>query len=68
MQAHAETMQALQNEILAALNSNTNALKRLGHHQQNSFLDERAALLTPSTDPPITLKDDRGELFTVENE
>ena len=40
-------MQALQNKTLAVLDSNTNTLKSLGHHQQNSFLDERAALLTP---------------------
>ena len=31
-------MQALQNKTLAALESNTNALKSLGHHQQSSFL------------------------------
>ena len=43
-------------------------LKSLGHHHQNSFLDERAALLTPSPDPLITLKDDRGELLPVEND
>ena len=60
-------MQALQSKTLAALNSNTNALKSLGH-QQNSFLDERSALLTPSPDPPITLKDDRGVVFHVEND
>ena len=61
-------MQALQNKTLAALDSNTNALESLGHHQQSSFLDERAALLTPMPDPPVTLKDDRGETFAVDNE
>ena len=61
-------MHALQSKTLAELDSNTNALKSLGHHQQNSFLDERAALLTPSPDPPITLKDDRGKVFPVEND
>ena len=44
---NAETVQALQNETRAALDSNTNALKSLGHHQQSRFLDEGAALLTP---------------------
>ena len=74
-QAHAESMLAPQNKTLAALDSNTNALKSLGHHQgtrlsdqQSSFLDERAALLTPSPDPPVTLKDDRGETFAVDND
>ena len=67
LQAQDETMQALQNKYLAALDSNTNALKSLGHHQQSSFLDERAALLTPTPAPPITLKDIRGEAFAVEN-
>ena len=61
-------MQTLQNKTLAAVDSNTNALKILGHHQQSSFLDERAALLTPKTDPPETLKDDRSEIFAVDNE
>ena len=61
-------MQALQNKTLAALDSNTNALKSLGHHQQSSFLDERAALLTPTPDPPVTLKDDRGKTFAVDND
>ena len=61
-------MQVLQNKILVALDSNTNALKSLGHHQQSSFLDERTALLTPTPDPPVTLKDDRGETFAVDND
>ena len=61
-------MQALQNKTLAALDSNTNAFKCLGHHQQSSFLDERTALLTPSPNPPVTLKDDRGETFAVDND
>ena len=57
LNTNAESMQALQNKTLALLDSNTNALKSLGHHQQNSFLDERAALITPTPDPPVTLKD-----------
>ena len=65
-QALAETNEALQSKILAALDSNTNALKSLGHQQQNSFLDERA-LLTGTPDPPVTLKDDRGKTFAVDN-
>ena len=60
-------MQAVQNKTLAALDINRIALNSLGHHQQNSFLVERAALLTPSPDLSITLKDDRDELFPVEN-
>ena len=51
-------MQALQNKTLAALDSNTNALKCLWHHQQNSFLDKRA----------VILKDDRGKSFTVDKD
>ena len=66
-QAHNETMQVLQNKTLAALDGNTNALKSLGHHQQSSFL-ERTVLLTPSSDPTVTLKDDGGKTFAVEND
>ena len=64
----AESMQALQNKTLAVLDSNTNVLKGLRNHQQSSFLDERAALLTLSPDPPVTLKDDRGKTFAVDND
>ena len=63
-----ETMQALPNKTLAAFDSNTNALKSLGHQKQSNFLDERAALLTPTPDPPVTLKDDRDKTFTVDND
>ena len=59
LNTNAEEMQALQNKTLAALDSNSSALKSLGHHQQSSFPDERAALLKPTPDPPVTLKDDR---------
>ena len=38
------------------------------HQQQNSFLDERAALITPTPDPPVTLKDDGGNTFAVDND
>ena len=61
-------MQTHQRKTLAALDSNTNALKCLGRQQQKSFLDERAALLTPTPNPPVTLKDDRGETFAVDND
>ena len=61
-------MHVLQNKTLAGLDSNTNALKCVGHHQQSSFCDERAALLTPSPDPPVTLKDDRSKTFAVDND
>ena len=68
LNTNAETVQALQNKTLAALASNSNALKSLGHHQQSSSLDERAALSTPTPDQPVTLEDDRGETFAVDND
>ena len=61
-------MQALQNKTLAALDSNTSTLKSLGHQQQHSFLDERAALLSPTPNPAVTLNDDRGNKFSVDND
>ena len=48
-------MQVLQNKLIVALDSNTNALKSVGYQKRSSFLDERAA------DSPVTLKDDRGK-------
>ena len=66
--ANSEAMQALQNQTLAAFEDNTNVFKALDHHQQNSFLDERAALITPTPDPPVTLKDDGGKTFAVDND
>ena len=68
LNTNVESMQALQNKTLAALDSNTKALKSLRHHQQISFLDGPIALLTPSPDPPVTLKDDRGKKFAVDND
>ena len=59
-------MRTLQNKTLAALDSNINALKSLGHQQQNSFLDERATLLTRTPIPAVTLKDDRGKTFALD--
>ena len=61
-------MQALQKKTLAALDSNTNALKSVADQQENSFLDERAALLTLTPDPTVTLKDDRGKTIAVDND
>ena len=60
-------MQALQNQTLEALEDNTNASKSVEHQRQSSFL-EPASLLSPTLDPPVTLKDDRGKTFTAENE
>ena len=60
-------MQALQNQALAALEDNTNALKSVEPQRQSSFL-EQAALLSPTLDPTVTLKDDRGKTFTVDND
>ena len=61
-QAHAETLQALQNDTLAAL-ADTNS-----NQQHNSFLDERAALLTPTPDQPVRLKDDRVQRFSLDKD
>ena len=60
-------MQALQNQTLAALEDNTNPLKSMEQQRKSSFL-EQASLLSPTLDPPVTLKNDRGKTFTVDNE
>ena len=60
-------MQAPQNQTLAALEDNTNALNSGEHLRQSSFL-EQASFLSPTLDPPVTLKDDRGKKFTVDND
>ena len=67
LNTNVETMQALQNQTLAALEDKTNALKSVEHQRQSSFL-EQASLLSPTLDPPVTLKDDRGKTFTVGND
>ena len=36
--------------------------------KQISFLDERAALLSPTLDLLVTLKDDRDKTFSVNND
>ena len=51
-QVHAATMQALQNNSLAAL------ADTISHQRRGSFLDERASLLSFTRDPPVTIKDD----------
>ena len=43
-------------------------LLSLWNQQQNSFFDERAALMTPTTDARVKLKDERGNTFTVDND
>ena len=62
-----EARQTLQNKTLAALEDNTNALKSVEHQRQNSFF-EQASLLSPTLDPPVTLKKDRGRTFIVDYE
>ena len=65
-QAQGEAMQALQNQTLAVLRGNTNALNRVDYQRQrrrqSSFLEQ--------TNPvsPVKLKYDRGETFTIDNE
>ena len=67
-----EAMQVLQNQTLAALEDNTNTLRRVEHQRQrrrqSSFLNKQASLLSPTLNPPVTLKDDRGKTFTVGND
>ena len=50
--------QTLQNQTLEALAYNTNVLKALDTQQQSNSLNDRA----------VTLKDDRGKTFTVDND
>ena len=59
-------MQTIQNQTLAAL-ADTSP-KSVGYQQQSSFLDERAALLSPTPDPLLTSKDDRGKPFALDND
>ena len=60
-------MQALRNQTLAALEDNTNALNSVEQRRQSSFL-EHASFLSPILDSSVTLKDDRGKTFTVDND
>ena len=63
-------MQVLQNQTLAALEDNTNTLRRVEHQRQrrrqSSFLNKQASLFSPTLNPPVTLKDDK--TFTVGND
>ena len=65
--AISEAMQALQNKTLTALEDNNNVSKALNSQKQSSFLD-RASLLSPTLDPSVKLKDDRGKTFIVDND
>ena len=58
LNTNSEVWQTLQNQTLEASAYNTNVLKALDPQQQNNFLDDRA----------VTLKDDRGKTFTVDND
>ena len=42
--------------------------QKVGYQRQSSFLGERAALLSPTPVPAVTLKDDRGKTFTVDSD
>ena len=58
LNTNSEAWQTLQNQTLEALAYNTNILKTLDPKQQSNPLDDRA----------VTLKDDRGKTFTVDND
>ena len=58
LNTNSEASQTLQNETLEALVYNTNVLKALDPQLQSNFLDDRA----------VTLKNDRGKTFTVDND
>ena len=66
--AISETMQALQNQTLEALEDNTNVLKALDSQPESCFLEDRAALLSHPPIPAVTLKDDRGKTFTADTD
>ena len=55
---NSEAWQTLQNQTLEALAYNTNVLRALDPQQQSNSHDDRA----------VTLKDDRGKTFTVDND
>ena len=58
LNTNSEAWQTLQNHTLEVLAYNTNVLKALNPQQQSNSLDDRA----------VTLKDDRGKTFTVDND
>ena len=58
LNTNSEAWQTLQNQTLEALAYNTNVLKALDPQQQSNSLDDGA----------VTLKDDRGKTFSVDND
>ena len=58
LNTNSEAWQSLQNQTLEALAYNTNILKTLDPKQQSNPLDDRE----------VTLKDNRGKTFTVDND
>ena len=58
LNTNSEAWQTLQNQTLEALAYNTNVLKALDPQLQSNSLDDRA----------VTLKDDKGKTFTVDND
>ena len=58
LNTNSEAWQTLQNQTLEALAYNTNVLKALDPQQQSNSFDDRA----------VTLKDDKGKTFTVDND
>ena len=58
LNTNSEAWQTLQNQTLETLAYNTNVLKALDPQQQSNSLDDRA----------VTLKDDIGKTFTVDND
>ena len=58
LNTNSEASQTLQNQTLEAIAYNRNVLKSLETQQQSNSLDDRA----------VTLKDDRGKTFTVDND
>ena len=58
LNTNSEAWQTLQNQTLEALAYSINVLKALDTQQQSNSLDDRA----------VTLKDERGKTFTVDND
>ena len=58
LNTNSQAWQTLQNQTLEALAYNTKVLKALDPQQQSNCLDDRA----------VTLKNDRGKTFTVDND
>ena len=58
LNTNSEAWRTLQNQTLEALAYNKNVLKALDPQKQSNSLDDRA----------VTIKDDRGKTFTVDND